>query len=172
MTNDIPHLETDRLVLRAMTMGDWPAYQELMLSERSVHMGGPYDLAGAWGMFCSDVAQWGMLGNGALMIDEKLTGTCVGQVGINRGPLFPEHELGWLLFPEAEGRGIAYEAAVAMRRWAFEVRGLKTLVSYIANGNTRSIKLANRLGATLDVNAARPDPSDLVYRHSAGFHEN
>ncbi|WP_417805217.1 GNAT family N-acetyltransferase, partial [Thalassospira lucentensis] len=83
-----------------------------------------------------------------------------------------EHELGWLLFPEAEGRGIAFEAAVAMRRWAFEVRGLKTLVSYIARGNARSIKLATRLGATLDVNAARPDPSDLVYRHSAGFREN
>ncbi|MEQ9430208.1 GNAT family N-acetyltransferase [Thalassospira sp.] len=165
MVCDPPNLETERLVLRPMTMGDWPAYAELMLSERAVHMGGPFDMAGTWGMFCSDAAQWSLMGHGALMVDEKTTGQRLGQVCINYGPLFPEHELGWFLFPFAEGRGIAAEAAIAMRKWAFAVRGLKTLVSYIAPRNMRSIHLAERLGASLDPDAARTDPDDLVYRH-------
>jgi len=31
----------------------------------------------------------------------RVTGMCVGQVGINSGPLFPEQELGWYLIPRS-----------------------------------------------------------------------
>lgn len=128
-------------------------------------MGGPFSASAAWGMFCSDHAQWSLFGCGALMIEDTATGECLGQVGINYGPLFPEWELGWLLYPEAEGRGHAFEAASALRAWAKEVRRLPTLVSYIDPGNVRSKALAERLGATPDPQAQRPDPTDLVYRH-------
>lgn len=129
-------------------------------------MGGPYDRRGAWGMFCHDVAQWELFGHGALMMDLS-TGGCIGQVGINHGPLFPEKELGWLVYAGHEGRGYASEAAAALRDWGFEDLGLTTLVSYIDPRNQRSIAVAERLGARLDVSAARQDPDDLVYRHRA-----
>lgn len=64
------------------------------------------------------------------------------KVGINSGPLFPEQEIGWLVFPEAEGQGYAFEAASALREWARRERGLSTPVSYV-------------------------DP-DLVFRHFGG----
>ena len=99
------------------------------------------------------------------MIEEQDTSACLGQVGINYGPLFPEWELGWLVYPEAEGQGYAYEATTRLRDWAMHERGLSTLVSYIDPENRRSCRLAERLGATLDQDAARPDPTDLVYRH-------
>ncbi|HBS21928.1 GNAT family N-acetyltransferase [Thalassospira xiamenensis] len=165
VTCDIPRIETERLILRPMRMEDWPAYETMLGSSRSVHMGGPFDTIGAWGMFCNDAAQWCLLRHGALMIDVKSIGVCVGQVGINYGPLFPEHELGWLLYPDAEGKGFAREAAIAMRKWAFDVRGLTTLVSYIDPDNVRSIRLAERLGATLDRDARGYHSGDLVYRH-------
>jgi hypothetical protein len=101
----IPTLETERLRLRVQTMQDWPAYASLMMSDRAVHMEGPHTMAEAWGLFCHDLAQWPLLGCGALMIDDRETGECLGQVGINHGPLFPEHELGWMVYPGAEGRG-------------------------------------------------------------------
>ncbi|MNL85118.1 hypothetical protein D3C87_2133150 [compost metagenome] len=49
------------------------------------------------------------------------------------------------------------------------MRGLKTLVSYIAPPNVRSIRLAERLGAVPDVTAERQagDEDDLVFRHPA-----
>lgn len=90
---------------------------------------------------------------------------CLGQVGINHGPLSPERELGWLVYPKAEGHGFAFEAATALRAWAQETRKFKTLVSYIKSTNLRSIRLAERLGAILDPQAARPDPGHQAYRH-------
>jgi len=162
---DVPVLKTERLLLRCPAMKDWPAYEQLMRSERAKYMGGPHSQSSAWGMFCSDIAQWDLLGHGALMFDSRVSGECLGQVGINRGPLFPELELGWFVYLEAEGKGYAYEAAFALRKWAFETKGFTTLVSYIDEGNLRSCRLAEKLGASLDPSAPRPEPNDLVYRH-------
>lgn len=162
---EIPRLETPRLILRAPTMADYPAYAGFLASPRAAHMGGPFEGWAAWGPFCHDVAQWQLLGHGALMIDLKTDGRCAGQVGINHGPMFPETELGWLLYDGFEGRGYATEAARALRDWAFGVRGLKTLVSYVDETNAASIAVARRLGATEDPSAPRPDPEDLVFRH-------
>lgn len=162
---EIPQLTTPRLRLRAMTRADWPDYAALMMSERAQFMGGPFDQPRAWGMFCADHAQWDLLGCGALMIEDRTTGRALGQVAINGGPLFPEWELGWLLYPAAEGRGLAFEAASTLQNWARETRRLPTLVSYVDPGNHRSRRLAERLGAVQDATASRPDPADLVYRH-------
>lgn len=163
----IPILITERLVLRPMSADDWAPYSALMLSERARYMGGPFSLAVAWGMFCADHAQWDLFGAGALMLEDRNTGTCLGQVGINSGPLFPEQELGWLVFAEAEGHGYAFEAASALRDWAKTVKRLPTLVSYVDPRNGRSRRLAERLGAVPDRTAPRQDPADLVYRHFA-----
>ncbi|OCW59161.1 GNAT family N-acetyltransferase [Hoeflea olei] len=161
----IPTLETERLRLRPQTMDDWPAYAALMISARAGFMEGPHTLASAWGLFCQDLAQWQLMGCGALMIDDRATGQCVGQVGINSGPLFPEHELGWMVYDGFEGRGYAFEAASALRAWGFGPRGLSTIVSHIDPDNHRSRQLAERLGATLDTEAVRPGQEILVYRH-------
>ena len=160
-----PTLSTSRLILRPMQADDWTAYFGLLASDRARFMGGPFSKVRAWGLFCSDCAQWALFGFGGLMIQYRSGGPAVGQVGINYGPLFPEHELGWLLYPEAEGQGIAQEAAAALRDWARDIRGLPTLVSYIDPQNDRSRRLAERLGAVRDASAARPDATDLVYRH-------
>ena len=126
----------------------------------------PVDTRAAWGWFCHDVALWQLFGHGGLMVDLAATGECVGQVGINHGPLFPEKELGWMVYERHGGRGYATEAARALRDWAFATLGLGTLVSYIDPGNRRSAALAERLGAVLDPSAPRQDPDDLVYRHT------
>jgi RimJ/RimL family protein N-acetyltransferase len=162
----IPTLATQRLVLRSPAEKDFPAYERLMSSSRSRGMGGPYDTRAAWGMFCHDIACWFLFGHGGLMIDVRATGECVGQVGINDGPLFQEKELGWLLYETGEGFGYATEAAGAMRDWAGRTLGLYRLVSYIGPENLASIRVAERLGATLDPQAPKPKESDyLVYRH-------
>jgi RimJ/RimL family protein N-acetyltransferase len=162
---ETPILRTTRLTLRAPAMEDFPAYFELMASSRARYMGGPFDVKGAWGYFCHDVAGWALFGHGALMIELKATGEVIGQVGINHGPLFPEKELGWLLYDGYEGHGYATEAAAALRDWAKNVRGIGNLVSYIDADNAVSEHVAVRLGAVRDDHVPRQDPLDLVYRH-------
>ena len=162
----IPTLETARLILRPPAYADFPAYRDLMASPRAAYMGGPYNTFAAWGLFCHDVALWHLFGHGALMVDLRSTGACLGQVGINHGPLFPEKELGWLLYEGCEGHGYAAEAAAALRDWAFAELGLATLVSYCDRANARSIAVARRLGAIEDPAAPRQDPEDVVFRHS------
>jgi len=162
---DMPELRTERLVLRPPVASDFAAYFALMASSRAVYMGGPFDRKAAWGMFCNDAAQWQFFGHGCLMIDLGAKGQTIGQVGINHGPLFPEKELGWLLYDGFEGRGYAYEAANAMRDWAFATLDVDSLVSYCDRANQRSIALAKRLGGRLDPDALGQDPEDLVFRY-------
>jgi RimJ/RimL family protein N-acetyltransferase len=167
-TMPIPRLATGRLLLRAPVAADFPTYARFLASPRAAGMGGPHGLRAAWGMFCHEVAGWALFGHGALMIDLRATGECVGQVGINHGPLFPEKELGWLVYEDHEGRGYATEAASALRDWAARALGLDRLVSYVDPQNGRSIAVAERLGAVLDPDAPKQDPGDLVYRHRSG----
>jgi RimJ/RimL family protein N-acetyltransferase len=165
---EIPRLTTDRLILRAPALSDWPAYLRLMTSGRARFMGGPFEPMAAWGLFCSESHQWVHYGVGSWTLEARATGVALGMVGINRNPLFPEYELGWLLFEGAEGQGYAHEAAVAARAWGFGPRGLTTLVSYVDPENARSHRLAQRLGGVPDPNAPRPepyDPDDVIYRH-------
>lgn len=161
----IPTLQTARLTLRPPVMADFPAYAALMASARATHMGGPFDRRAAWGVFASDVAMWALFGHGALMLEARADGQCVGQVGINHGPLFPEKELGWLLYDGFEGHSFASEAAAALRDWAFATLGLPTLVSYVDPDNHASQRVARRLGGRLDATAPRQDPEDLVFRY-------
>jgi RimJ/RimL family protein N-acetyltransferase len=79
--------------------------------------------------------------------------------------MFPEKELGWLLYEGFEGKGYATEAARAMRDWAFGPGGLASLVSYFDPENARSMAVAQRLGAVLDPDAPVQDAGDVVYRH-------
>lgn len=161
----IPTLRTERLVLRAPVVADFPAYRALMMSDRAKYMGGPYEEVTAWGLFCHDQACWEFFGHGALMIEVAATGECVGQVGINHGPLFPEKELGWLLYEGFEGFGYATEAAAALKAWAFGEAKLPTLVSYFDPENHRSMAVSRRLGGVPDPEAERQDPEDVVYRY-------
>lgn len=161
----IPTLTTARLILRAPVLDDFETFAQMLTSQRSQYMGGPYTPIGAWRAFCQDIALWQMFGHGALMMDLRESGQCIGQVGINHGPLFPEKELGWLVYEGFEGKGYVTEAATALRDWAFDELKLPWLVSYIDPENLASIAVAERLGGVLDPDAPREDATDLVYRH-------
>ncbi|MGQ0611645.1 MAG: GNAT family N-acetyltransferase [Paracoccaceae bacterium] len=150
-----PTLTTARLVLRPATMADFDGYAAFLASPRARFMGGPHDRAKAWDWFCNDTAQWALLNLGALIITHR--GRAIGQVAVCGGPIFPEPELGWMLYDAAdEGQGLAAEAAAALRDWALGPRGLTALVSYVDPGNAASARLAERLGARPDAAAQTP----------------
>lgn len=159
-----PTLTTERLTLRPYQRGDFEAYAAFMASPRAQYMDGPMDRAQAWGWFCNDVASWALHGYGCLTAEHQ--DTVVGWVGPTFSDQFREPEIGWLLRDGFEGQGFASEAAQALLTHTFSTTDLTTLVSYIDPLNAASIKVAERLGATVDPAADRPHGDDcLVYRH-------
>lgn len=164
----IPILATDRLTLRAPVQADFPAYATVFADAERARflLGGPTDAERAWGFFAMGIAQWALSGFGVWTVEERATGAYCGDVGLLQPPHYPEVEIGWTLTAEAEGRGIAFEAATAARAWTWHHLAVSSLVSYIDPGNARSIRLAERLGARPDPDAPRQDPGDLVYRHA------
>ncbi len=159
-----PVLTTERLVLRPLRMEDHAAYRGFVTSARARFMGGPFGSAIAWNWLTNDVAQWQLEGFGGLAVTRD--GTMVGQVSVTRGLDFPEPELGWFLLEGHEGRGYATEAAASLRDFVLDKRLVTSLVSYIDARNVASARLATRLGARRDPDAAMPAGTVTeVWRH-------
>jgi len=167
----IPTLETRRLTLRGPRIEDFEAWADFCASPRAAHIGGPLDRGTAWRAFCHSPGQWALRGYGAFVFCLKGSDAALGMTGPWHPADWPERELGWTVWSDdAEGKGLAHEAAIAARRFAYDTLGWTTAVSYIEKDNTRSIALATRLGATHDPDATAPhdnDPDTLVYRHPA-----
>ncbi|MEM7720826.1 MAG: GNAT family N-acetyltransferase [Pseudomonadota bacterium] len=164
MTN--PILTTDRLLLRKPDDRDTAAAIAFLGSERAASVGGPIGPGEAWRAHAKMVGHWTLRGFGLFTITDRKTEDPVGLCGPYFPGDWPEGELGWHIWrADYEGKGIAHEAALAVRRWVYDTLDWPTCVSYIAPGNARSIALAERLGARRDDTAEKPDPDCLVYRH-------
>ncbi len=165
----IPTLTTERLILRAPSLADLPAYREFNQSDRSSWTGGPRNEGETFRHLALQIGHWAFRGFGNFAIVKKGEDVACGMAGPWSPDGWPENELGWLIWNEQdEGTGIAFEAASAARDWVFANCGWTTAVSYIHPENDRSVTLAKRLGA-VDDSADSPKPAGypdtLVYRH-------
>ena len=165
----IPVLETERLILRGPEPGDWESYCAFWTSDRTDHVGGRRTRRDAWRGFASTWGHWAIHGFGTWIVTDRQDGKSLGLAALNFPDGYVEREIGWILWDGAEGRGIALEAATAARDHVFGTLGWKTAVSYIDPDNTRSIRLAEKLGARPDPDAAHSfgDEPCVVYRHPA-----
>jgi len=160
-------LETERLVLRQPEARDWEAAATFMTSKRAVFVGGTEDRGKVWRGFGHVVGHWVLRGYGMFVFCEKASGRTLGMAG----PFFPESwaepEIGWSVWSAGdEGKGYAFEAAMAARRHAYDALGWRTAISYIDPSNARSIRLARRMGAVEDPSVAHPfDEPCTVFRH-------
>lgn len=164
----LPRLETARCILRAPRLEDAPAWLAIMVPDTEGHLGGPHDAAGAFGEFAATVGMWLLRGHGLWTVTDRHDHRVLGFVLIGFEPGDPAPELGWLFLPEARGRGLAAEAAAAARAHALGPLALPELVSCIAPTNTRSRRLAERLGARLDGHASQTGDAEPceIWRHA------
>ncbi|MEM9249058.1 MAG: GNAT family N-acetyltransferase [Pseudomonadota bacterium] len=155
----LPMLETDRLRLRAPRMDDLPLWTRIWTDPAGANT---TTEESAWENFCTYVAGWTLHGHGLWSVERKEDGIHVGFVllGLEWGDDAPE--LGWALSPDHRGQGYATEAATAAREHALALFGPGVVVSYIAEANTASANVADRLGA---VRRADYDKATRVYGH-------
>lgn len=161
-----PTLTTARLTLRTPSMGDFPALETFYASPRAEGVGGPFGTADVWKILATFVGGWSLIGTGWWAVAERATpDAAIGFVGVHQPPHKSEREIGWMLYQNAEGKGFAFEAAKAAFDWAIATLPADTLVSYIDNTNTRSQRLAARLGARADGPAAHSPADQTTWRY-------
>ncbi len=154
MIRSIPTINTSRLTLSAMRPEDFERYAQIWANPCVLrHIGAPRNRGEAWTAFLRNAGHWHMTGFGQWAVVEQKTRQIIGQAGFfftdrRLGEDFdPYPEAGWLLVPEAHGRGLGYEAAQAAHDW-FDRIIPGVLVATVAAEHESSLKLAERLGYT------------------------
>ena len=168
MATNIPSLETERLILRAPSLEDFPALVAFYDSERARYVGGQMEADRVWRHLALEVGHWSLLGYGRWSVIEKASGQPCGMVGLWNPEGWPEPEIGWDLFDGFGGKGYATEAALAARSYAYDVLGWDTAISLVAPDNHSSRKVAQRMGAKQDGVFSHVRFGDVeIWRHMA-----
>lgn len=147
---NIPTLVTERLTLRAPRLSDLDAYAEFRASDRARFVGGPNTRAESFQHLCSVIGHWEFRGYGRWILTETGIDRPIGIVGPLYPVGWPEPEIAWSVFADGEGKGYAFEAAKAARKYAYETLGWTTAVSVVNPANLRSAALAKRMGCRPD----------------------
>jgi RimJ/RimL family protein N-acetyltransferase len=164
-----PHITTERLRLVSPAPHHREDFVAFYASPRAAARGWLRDTPEALKFWTYVTDHWDRRGFGWFVIEEAASDAPIGMCGPWVSEHMPEGELAWSLWHDhVEGRGFAYEAALATRTYAYQDLGWRTAVSYISYDNPRSIALARRLGATQDGEWITPNGNRVaVYRHPA-----
>jgi RimJ/RimL family protein N-acetyltransferase len=149
-----PTLETARLILRPHQLADYEDCCFLTSDPEAVRMifQKPMTREETWHRLLRFAGHWALLGYGLLLVQEKVTGRVVGEVGIadfHRGlgedfDAWPE--MAWMLSHDVHGRGYATEAANAVLAWMEEKFAPERTVCIIDPDNGPSLRVAEKLG--------------------------
>jgi [ribosomal protein S5]-alanine N-acetyltransferase len=117
------------------------------------HVYSPFSEHQAKAVFTERLRPWHHLSDGWLsfVICHHADGQKLGTIGLK----IVDHqrrvaEIGFMLLPQAQGRGFAAEAAEQLVSYAFLQLQLKKLIAICAAANTGSVKLLQKLGFTLE----------------------
>jgi RimJ/RimL family protein N-acetyltransferase len=144
-------LETERLQLRQWKLDDFDWYAALCADAEVMRFlgGKPLNRLEAWRQFTSIAGHWHYRGYGVWAAVEKSSGELVGRIGIIDHEGWPGFEIGWTLARSAWGKGYATEGAHRAMQYAFEDLKRDRIISLIHADNQGSIRVAARLGETV-----------------------
>ncbi len=142
------HIETDRLYLRPMTMRDVDDVVALHADPEVTRFMRAFNRDEAIQRLEADERDWIEHGHGLFALLASEDGRFLGRVALKHWPQFGEAELGWVLRRDEWGHGYATEAARACAEWGFREFDYPYLTAMIRAENTRSIRVAERLGMT------------------------
>jgi RimJ/RimL family protein N-acetyltransferase len=125
--------------------------------------GKPLARGDAWRQLAFVLGHWQLRGYGLWAVEERSTGRLVGRIGFLYPEGWPDFELGWTLAREFWGRGYATEGARRALDFAFEELGREHVISLIRPDNTPSIRVAERLGESLEGSVELFGSEALIY---------
>jgi RimJ/RimL family protein N-acetyltransferase len=158
-------LETERLIMRMWRDADFEEYAKLCADPEVMRfLGGKvFDRTEAWRQMASMIGHWYLRGYGIWAVEEKDSGRLAGRIGCINPEGWPGFEVGWTLKREFWGKGYATEAGRRAIEYGFTELDKPHIISLIHPENRASIRVAERLGETLEGNARVFETDVLVY---------
>jgi RimJ/RimL family protein N-acetyltransferase len=147
-----PNIETPRLKLRAHRLEDLDDCVAMWADTVVTRFigGKPSTTQRTWLRMLEYAGHWSLMGFGYWAIEEKATGSFVGEVGFAdfKRDIAPSMknvpELGWALTPRFHGMGYATEAVRAALAWGdVHLKAAKT-VCMISTENIASLRVAQK----------------------------
>ena len=141
-------LRTDRLLLREFSEGDAAVFHALNSDPEVMRYTGEapsrnMEEARRRLREYPDHREHGY-GRWALVLAEG--GQVIGFNGLKYLPELGETDIGYRLFPEYWGRGLATESSLAVVRFGFEVLGLARIIGLVLPENLASIRVLKKIG--------------------------
>jgi RimJ/RimL family protein N-acetyltransferase len=167
----IPTVESERLILRAHRAEDLEAATTIW-SHPEVYRyitGQALGRQDVWMRLLRYSGLWDFLGYGYWAVEERVSGRYIGQLGFadfKRGLVgFDGHypEAGWVMHPDMAGRGYATEAMLAALGWLDVQPAWPRSFCIIGPQNSRSVRVAEKLGYRFTMNTRFGDELTAVY---------
>lgn len=156
-------IETERLLLREYTMDDFDALYEIMSDlETMQHYPAPFDAEKTRNWISWNLKNYEKHGFGLWAVVLKETGEFIGDCGVTiqniEGEMVPE--IGYHIHKKYWRRGLAKEAARAVRDWVFQNTQYDTIYSYMKYTNESSyyVAIANGMRKVKEY----PDPKNTI----------
>ena len=141
-------LRTARLMLTPVSGADLGDLQAIKADPRvfAIMLGGVRSPARTAEELADDVVAWGANGFGLWSIREAGNGRFVGITGLERRPDGRGVALRFALWPEAQGRGLAREAAAAALRFGHDSARLARIIAVARENNFASRTVLGSIG--------------------------
>ena len=157
------YLDTHRLLIRDLEADDIPALVGLWTDpDVTRYMGGPRDVTGLRKSLREDAAAIPPAFDLRPVVD-KASGDVVGHCGLleKRVDGAQEIEVVYVFAKAAWGRGLATEAARALREHAFIEMGIPRLIALVDPGNIASARVASKIGLEYEKTTVRPGGKEM-----------
>ena len=143
-------LETERLILRELTLDDAPFILTLLNDPsflRYINDKNVRDLEGARQyMLNGPIASYARNGFGLYLVELKDSAVPIGLCGLLKREELPDPDIGFAFLPDFWGKGFAFESANAVMNDARARLGFNRLLAIVMPDNEASIKLLEKLG--------------------------
>lgn len=147
-------ITTPRVTLRPVHLSDFKATYQLLSDPEVMRfsLNGPYSKQKTTDFINHCIQQTENNLPSLLAVIDNKSGLLIGYCGFYMQKIngIEEVELGYRLAKQYWGKGLATEAAIAMKKHAFQKMGLTRLISIIEKDNLSSIRVAEKVGLKLE----------------------
>ncbi|MEG0928470.1 GNAT family N-acetyltransferase [Chryseobacterium sp.] len=145
-------LETERFLLRELTVGDAMSFYELNENSKVIQYTGdrPFESVEEATTFLQNYKDYDENGYGRWAVIDKSNNEFLGWCGLKYDSSKDETDLGFRFFEKFWNRGVATESAIACLKYGLDQLKLKKIVGRAMSENIASIKVLQKLGFTFE----------------------